>query len=81
MFSEIYNNIVDKKFRDNVRRTIISTFNITYATFQRWANGVTIPKKRYRAVIAEILGEEISTLFPEDADKAVEENSKHADAK
>ena len=63
-FSIKYNSIVDKKFRDNIRRTIISTFNITYTTFLRWANGVTIPNKRYRAAIAEIMGAEVSELFP-----------------
>lgn len=64
MFSEKYNNIVDKKLRDNIRRTIISTFNITYATFLRWANGTTIPNKRYHANICRIMGMSESELFP-----------------
>ena len=63
-FSIKYNSIVDKKNRDNVRHTIINTSNITYATFLRWANGVTIPNKRYRATIAAIMGMSVSELFP-----------------
>ena len=66
-FSTKYNSIVDKKFRDKVRRTIISDFNITYATFLRWAKGITIPNKRYRAAIAEIMGVPVETLFPDTA--------------
>jgi hypothetical protein len=66
-FSTMYNSIVDKKFRDKVRRTIISDFNITYATFLRWANGVTMPNKRYHAAIAEIMGVPVETLFPDTA--------------
>ncbi|MBQ3691537.1 MAG: hypothetical protein II937_16945 [Bacteroidales bacterium] len=63
-FSIKYNSILNKKNRDNVRRTIIATFGITYATFLRWANGVTIPPKRYQSTIAEIMGTEVSELFP-----------------
>ena len=69
-FSNKYNSIVDKKIRDNVRRTIITTFNITYATFLRWANGVTIPNKRYRAAIAAIMGMSVSELFPDTDNKS-----------
>ena len=64
MFSEKYNSIIDKKNRDNIRRTIINTFNITYATFLRWSKGVTIPNIRYQSKIAEIMGTEVSELFP-----------------
>ena len=67
-FSIKYNSIVDKKFRDNVRRTIISTFHITYPTFLRWANGTTTPNKRYHAAIAEIMGEDVAVLFPTKTD-------------
>lgn len=70
MFSDKYNSIVDKKFRDNVRRKIIDTFNITYATFLRWANGVTIPNKRYRSTIADIMGVSVSELFPDTDNKS-----------
>ena len=63
-FSEKYNSIVDKKLRDSIRRNIINTFNITYATFLRWANGITVPNKRYHAAIAKIMGTDVSELFP-----------------
>ena len=69
-FSNKYNSIVDKKFRDNVRHKIIDTINITYTTFLRWANGVTIPNKRYRSTIAAIMGVSVSELFPDTDNKS-----------
>lgn len=63
-FSRKYNEILDKKKRDQIRRSIIAVFNITYPTFRRWAVGVTIPPKRYHVAIANIMGISVAELFP-----------------
>ena len=70
IFSETYQKIYDKKRKDFVRRTIIDVIGISYGTFRRWANGVTIPNKRYRAAIAAIMGMSVSELFPDTDNKS-----------
>lgn len=63
-FSIKYNKILNKSQRDEIRHAIIKVIGVSYPTFNRWANGVTIPNKRYHAAIAEIMGVSESELFP-----------------
>jgi len=63
-FTDYYQTIYDKKRKDFVRRTIINVIGISYGTFRRWANGEIIPNKCYQTKIAEIMGVEVSELFP-----------------
>ena len=64
IFSKTYQMIFDKKRKDFVRHTIIDVIGISYGTFRRWANGEVIPNKCYQSKIAEIMGTEVSELFP-----------------
>ncbi len=64
IFSRTYQMIFDKKRKDFVRHTIIDVIGISYGTFRRWANGEVIPNKCYQSKIAEIMGAEVSELFP-----------------
>lgn len=69
-FVETYNKIVNKSRRDEIRHKIILAIGISYPTFNRWANGVREPNKRYHATIAAIMGMSVSELFPDTDNKS-----------
>ena len=43
---------------------MMNVFGISKGTFYKWTSGEIIPPKRYHNAIAEIMGAEVSELFP-----------------
>ncbi|MBR4678216.1 MAG: hypothetical protein IKO99_09465 [Bacteroidales bacterium] len=63
-FSKHFNSVVNKKTRAELRNSIIDITGISYAGFRRWVNSICEVPKIYHTAIAEIMGAEVSELFP-----------------
>ena len=60
----IYKNILNKKIRAAIRTQLADVFGISQPTVYSWLSGRVIPPARYQSKIAEIMGAEVSELFP-----------------
>ena len=63
-FSTHYNSIVNKKERTELRNNIIAKTGISYGGFRCWIKGIYGVPTIYQSTIAEIMGTEVSELFP-----------------
>lgn len=63
-FSTHYNSIVNKKERRELRNNIIAKTGISYGGFRCWIKGLYGVPMIYQSTIAEIMGVEVSELFP-----------------
>lgn len=59
-----YNNILNKKTRAEIRKRFVDCFGVSYPTIFSWLSGRTTPPNRYHSAIAEIMGTDVSELFP-----------------
>jgi transcriptional regulator with XRE-family HTH domain len=59
-----YNAILNKNCRAQIRKKIAETFGVSSPTIFNWLSGRSVPPIRYRAAIAEIMGTDVSELFP-----------------
>ena len=59
-----YNSILNKKTRAKIKIQLADVFGISQPTIYSWLSGRVIPPVRYQSKIAEIMGTEVSELFP-----------------
>ncbi len=59
-----YNAILNKKERINIKKSMISLFGLSETTVTAWLCGIKEPNSRYHSAIAEIMGTDVSELFP-----------------
>lgn len=68
MIAQKFQSILSKKKRANIARQMIIMFEVSKSTVSNWLHGRVIPPKIYWVAIADIFGEDIAVLFPNDAD-------------
>ena len=59
-----YNAILNKNRRTEIKKQFSAVFGVSEPTIYNWLSGRSIPPKRYQSTIAEIMGTEVSELFP-----------------
>ena len=64
MIDTKFKSILSKKKRTEIRQQMLDTFEVSKSTVRNWLSGRNTPSKIYWGKIAEIMGAEVSELFP-----------------
>ncbi len=64
MITQVFKSILSKKKRAHIAEEMRATFEVSKSTVANWLNGRNTPSKIYWGKIAEIMGTDVSELFP-----------------
>ena len=64
MIDQVFKSILSKKKRSLIVRQMLDTFEVSKSTVANWLNGRNTPSQIYWGKIADIMGTDVSELFP-----------------